>query len=530
MELTSLYFFAFVLFTCFIYYIIPKKAQWIILLIASLIFFVASSGILTLYMLAATLIIYLGALWINKRAEEFNIKKNELTKSERKATKQKLKKAQKCRLAFIVIAVLGILVALKYCNLGVEIANAVAGLFHTGFVFEKFSIILPLGISYYSLMAVSYVTDVYRGISKAEKNPFKVLLFVCYFPHIGEGPFDRYKDLSPQFYTGHKFDSYGFQNGVLLVLFGLFKKMVIADRLGIAVVGIFDHSDEYSGPYIMIATIMYTIQLYCDFSGCINIISGVSEMFGISVAKNFRQPFFAKSINEFWRRWHITLGLWLKEYVYYPIVLSGHFKRVDKFAKNHLKSQHLINVIPAAYALFFVWFSNGLWHGASIKFILYGLYYYFLMMLGELCKPVFEKLICSLRVKENSRWFNILRIVRTFVIVNIGMLLFRCETIVVFAQQFRSLFIWSDIGDSFMSILNGDLGVDKYDFILVIICVVILIVFDYCRERNIHFRKYVLKKNIFIRYAFYMFCIFVILIFGVYGAGFDSASFIYGGF
>lgn len=171
MELTSLYFIAFVLFSCLVYYLVPKKTQWCILLAASVIFFVVSSGFLTVYMLATTLIIYLGALWLNKKSEAFEVQKKSMEKAERKAAKKQLKKAQKLRLAVIVVAVLGILVVLKYCNLGVEVVNFFNGIFHAGFELDKFSIILPLGISYYSLMAVSYVTDVYRGIVKAEKKP-----------------------------------------------------------------------------------------------------------------------------------------------------------------------------------------------------------------------------------------------------------------------------------------------------------------------------------------------------------------------
>lgn len=526
MELTSLYFIAFVLLTCLIYYLVPKKVQWGVLLVASLVFFVMSSGILTVYMLAATLIIYLGALWLNKKSEDFDAHKKSMEKAERKAAKKQLKKAQKLRLALIVVAVLGILVVLKYCNLGVEIANFFNGIFHTGVEFEKFSIILPIGISYYSLMAVSYVTDVYRGIIKAEKNPLRVLLFVSYFPHIVEGPFDRYKDLSVQFNVPHKFDYDRFCKGLILVLFGFFKKMVIADRLGITVSDIFVNASEHSGPAIVIATVMYTFQLYCDFSGCIDIISGVSELFGIKVAENFRQPFFSKSINEFWRRWHITLGLWLKEYVYYPVILSGHFKAVDKFAKKHLKSNHLINVIPAAYALFFVWFSNGLWHGASMKYILYGLYYYFLMMLGELCKPLFEKMKDKLHIKEGNKPFAAFQMLRTFVIVNIGMLLFRSATISEFGQLLRQT--WSSF--NYISGLFEVLDVSKRVVFGIIGIIVVFIVSVLKEKSGNELYAKMLNSKTYLIHACGVTLILCILFFGVYGPSFDVSDFVYAQF
>lgn len=527
MELTSLYFIAFVLFSCLVYYLVPKKAQWCILLAASMFFFVMSSGILTVYMLAATAIIYFGALWLNKKSEVFETQKKSMEKAERKAAKKQLKKAQKFRLAAIVVAVLGILVVLKYCNLGVEIANFFNGIFHTGIEFEKFSIILPLGISYYSLMAVSYVTDVYRGIVKAEKNPLRVLLFVSYFPHIVEGPFDRYKGLSVQFNAPHKFNYDNFCKGLILVLYGFFKKMVIADRLGITVSEIFNNASDHSGPAIVIATVMYTIQLYCDFSGCIDIVSGVSELFGIKVAENFRQPFFSKSINEFWRRWHITLGLWLKEYVYYPVILSGHFKAVDKFAKKHLKSNHLINVIPAAYALFFVWFSNGLWHGASMKYILYGLYYYFLMMFGELCKPLFEKLKNKLHIKDDNKPFAVFQMLRTFAIVNIGMLLFRSATVGEFFGLVRKSFSPFNPIISLREIYYG-----FTDTIPAVIAILVLLVIGILRERHpkTKVREMLFNRPFVIRYSLIVALTIYVLLFGIYGPGYDAQEFVYAQF
>lgn len=526
MKLTSIYFFAFVLVTCLVYYLVPKKVQWVVLLASSMVFFVMSSGVLTVYMLATTAIVYGGALWLNKHREAFESNKKELDKAQRKEAKKKLKKEQKLRVAAIAVVVLGILVVLKYCNLGVEIANLFMRLFHLVYSFEMFSIVLPLGISYYTLMAVSYVTDVYRGIIKAEKNPLRVLLFVSYFPHIVEGPFDRYKDLREQFNAPHRFDYDNFCKGIILVLFGLFKKMVIADRLGITVSEIFTNSNEHTGPAIVIATVMYTIQLYCDFSGCIDIISGVSELFGIKVAENFRQPFFSKSINEFWRRWHITLGLWLKEYVYYPVILSGHFKAVDKFAKKHLKSQHLINVIPAAYALFFVWFSNGLWHGASLKYILYGLYYYFLMMLGELCKPLFEKLKAKMHIKDENKPFALFQMLRTFVIVNIGMLLFRSATVGEFFALLKQAGTSINYLEGAKEIMFLSKGLGFAFFGIVVVFVVSLV-----KEKNhtISLRDTLYQKSYILRYSIVLFLLIFTIVFGIYGSD-NAATFVYAQF
>ena len=428
MEITTLVFLAFVGVSCLVYYIVPKKIQWCVLLVASLLFFVFSSALLTIYMLITTGITYAGSLIIQKNKDLFVIKKKELPKEERKSYKQRSKKRQKILVAIFSVSVIAILVALKYCNFLGDIVNSVAGMFALNKLIPKFNILLPLGISYYTLMSVSYIVDVHRGLIVAERNPFRVLLYVSYFPHIVEGPFDRYKDLDKQFRTPHKFDYEKFTGSIVLIMFGLYKKLVIADRIGFVLSDYFDNVTENSMLGLSIAIVLYTFQLYMDFSGCIDIVSGVSELFGVRVAQNFRQPFFSKSINEFWRRWHITLGLWLKEYVFYPITLSGHFKKVNQFVRKHTKNKTLSTFVPAAYSLFFVWFCNGLWHGASIKFILYGLYYYVLMMIGQLLTPLFNFIKNKLHIK-NGRIFRSFQILRTFFIVNIGMLLFKSATV-----------------------------------------------------------------------------------------------------
>ena len=525
MELKSLVFLFFVLASCLLYYIVPRKAQWVILLVSSLVFYVLACGALILYMIAATAIVYFGALWLEHKDLSFEAQTNGLDKAARKDAKKKHKRSQKKRIAAIVIAALSILVVLKYSVLGLSLVNRVLAPFHKGLSFERFRFALPLGISYYTLMAVSYVTDVYRGVVKAEINPFRVLLFISFYPHITEGPFDRYKDLSEQFSQPHAFDYDLFCNGCILILYGYFKKMVIADRLGITVSEVFQNVDDYSGSAVAIASILYTIQLYCDFSGCIDIVSGVSELYGIKLAENFRQPFFSKSINEFWRRWHITLGLWLKEYVYYPVVLSGHFKKVDKFAKKFLKSPTLIGFIPAAYSLFFVWISNGLWHGASVHYIVYGLYYYCLMMMGELIKPL------ALRINEKlhfmgSGLYSFFQVLRTLFIVNTGMLLFRSASISEFFQLLRkalSSFHYL-AGSKEILLVSKDIVFALFAFLFVVLIGILKE-----KQPSVPIRERLSRKPL-LRYVLVLALITYILTFGIYGPSYHAADFLYAQF
>lgn len=529
MSITSLAFVIFVLAFVVIYYLVPKKAQWVVLLIASLTFYALSSTVLTVFMLASTLLIHLGATKIQKLSDDFKAKKSELEKAERKELKAKTKKKQKSVLTAIVILNIFILAILKYINFLGGIGNSIISIFTHEDVIPVFSFILPLGISYYTLMAISYIVDVYRGSIKAEKNIFRLLLYVCYFPHILEGPFDKFKDLNEQFKEEHKFDYDAVKDGAVLALFGLFKKLVIADRIGLIASGVFNQFDDMAGTSVAVAVVAYTIQLYCDFSGCIDIVAGVSEMFGIKLAQNFNQPFFSRSVNEFWRRWHITLGLWLKEYVFYPVSLSGSFKKVNASVKKHIKNDYFTQMIPAAYALFFVWFCNGIWHGASGKYIIYGLYYYVIMMLGEFTKPVTDKLCSALKINREAKLYHLFQMVRTFLIVNVGMLIFRSATIkeaaVTIVKMFTSV--------SFTQIIDRDIipRISFRDYALLFVCIIILFIVGLVKEKGHDIRAELNQKPFILRWIVYLALIFSLLILGMYGsnASGDAAA-IYGQF
>ena len=529
MTYTSFVFIIFLAASCLIYYLVPKKAQWVVLLAASLVFYIISCKELALVMAASALTVYGGALGIQRLADSFKQKREGLDKVQRKELKAQINKKKKALLSVVVVLNIATLALLKYCNFFGSIINWAAGIFKAGQVIPAVSIILPLGISYYTLMAVSYIVDVYRGKIEAERNYFRLLLFVCYFPHIMEGPFDRYDKLNEQFRQPHFLDLELIRSGAVLLMWGLFKKLVIADRAGLIAAGIFDNADSLSGTSVIIAMLAYTLQIYADFSGCIEIVSGASELFGIKIAENFRQPFLSRSINEFWRRWHITLGLWLKEYVFYPVSLSSGFKRVNTFVSKHIKSQHLVKLLPAAYALLFVWLCNGIWHGAGGKYIFYGLYYYALMMLGELAKPVTDRLISAFKINTDSKLYHFWQGVRTFVIVNFGMLIFRSTTVQesthLFCRMFSSVNLFELFTDDF-TIEH----ISNKDYLLLALCVVLLAVIGILKEKGTDIRTAIFSKPIVIRWALYLALIFATIIFGMYGGDFGNAAMIYGEF
>ena len=254
-----------------------------------------------------------------------------LEKGEKKIIKRTGKRKKRLLLVLSVIINLGILIVMKYTNLITGTLNSLIG---TSIPAVKW--FLPLGISYYTLQAISYLTDVYHGNCGASRDPVKVALFLSFFPHILEGPFSRFGDVGEQLSTSHSFDYSRAKFGLQLMIWGYFKKMIVADRAAQFVNQVFNHSNEYTGIINVLAVVLYTLQIYAEFSGCIDIMTGIAQVLGVSLPLNFRQPFFAKSVQEFWQRWHITLGLWMKEYVFYPISCSKLCVRMTEKAARRL--------------------------------------------------------------------------------------------------------------------------------------------------------------------------------------------------
>lgn len=528
MTIVSLKFLAFIAMISLMYFVMPKKVRWMTLLLASYVYYFISSKTLTVYLIITTISVYLAARGLEKIDIKLKKECEGKDKQQKKELKNKAKKQKKTLILLAILINFGILVFLKYCNFLSENINRILNLINVNYELPLRTIILPLGISYYTLQAISYVVDVYRGKYKPEKNIFKVALFLSFFPQMLEGPIGRYEDLSHQLYEPHKFDYGRMKFAIQLMLWGFFKKMVIADRAGLYVNEVFNNYLDYSGIVIVVAVILYTIQIYADFSGCIDIVRGTAQIFGIDLAENFKRPFFSKDIQEFWRRWHITLGAWLREYIFYPISFSKTCMNLTAKSKKIFKG-YIGKLIPAAFALFFVWFVNGIWHGASWKYIFYGLYYYILTMLGMLFEPVFNKIINKLKINTNCFSYRLWQMFRTTVIVLIGMLIFRANRLKTAWVIFKSIFTFENIGKLF----NGDLfriGITSGDFIIIVIGVIIMFVVSLLKEKGISIREKISKQNIAFRWILYYGIIFSIIIFGVYGAGYDASSFIYGQF
>lgn len=252
-------------------------------------------------------------------------------------------------------------------------------------------------------------------------------------------------------------------------------------------------------------------------------------MFDISIAENFRRPFFSSSINEFWRRWHITLGAWLKDYVFYPVSLSGHFRRINEKLRKHISSSHMLSLLPGAYALFFVWFCNGLWHGASGKYIFYGLYYYILMMLGQLLRPVTVRIIKSLGISEDAKLYRLFEIIRTCIIVCFGMLIFRAESLAKAWQMFTDIFTrFNLLGASGSELIFK--GICCWDYLILAAGFATLLITSVMEERGCDLLEGLSRKSLPLRWSIYLLLLFSVIIFGAYGGNFTNTAFIYGEF
>lgn len=427
MSLITGKFFLFLVILFLAYYLLPnKKYQWVLLLCGSLFFYVNSSIYYLIFLLISSASTYLLGIKIEE-AENKSVAK---------------------RLMKLAIAVnIGILFILKYTVLVVDIIASIMEISA-----PEVNFILPLGISFYTFMVVSYIADVYKGEIKPENNFFKYLLYVSYFPQIIEGPINRYSHMKDELYNEHKFDFERCKNASYRILMGLFKKVVIAGRFGVYVDRVFDNVSGYNGLTLLLATVFYVVQLYADFSGCMDLVLGISELFGIKMAENFNLPLFSENVSEFWRRWHITLGAWFKDYIYYPVFRSELSKKIKSiFTKTFLKKQAMN--MCAAVALFCVWFFTGLWHGAAIHYVVWGLYYAVILIFDLFMTNNFKKWKKKLGITKDTKWYKVFSIIRTLIIVTFGELIFRANTMADVSYMIKK--IGSDFSLSFASISNA---------------------------------------------------------------------------
>ena len=514
--------FTFLLFSVAIvafYYILPKKSQKYVLLAANVVFYI-SAGFKYVPFLSATLITsYFAGKTIGGiyEKEKLLLQKCSCPAEKKEVRAADKKKAKKILLLSFFVTI-GLLAVCKYTVFFLENVTGLIGYQLP----EDFSMIVPIGISFYTFMAVSYVLDIYWKRYQAEQSLFSYALFLTYFPHIVQGPIGRYNrfrnQISPE---GVSFDPVTVSQGAQLVLWGLFKKLVIADRLNIFVSDIYAHHGEYKGVILALATVLYSIQIYADFSGCIDIVSGVSEALGIKLQKNFNHPYFSKTIPEFWRRWHISLGEWFKDYIYYPVSVSKIVKKVKKNSKN----QRFAELFAACLPIFVVWMITGIWHGASWNYVAWGLYYAVIMIASVIFEPTGQKIKSRLAIDEELFSWKLFRMARTFILCSIGRVFFRADGLKAALIILKNMFTGIQMGQ----VASDELfthGLNVMEFSLVVLAIGVLWAVDMLQER-FSVRKEFQKQGLIFRWLIIFAGIFAVIVFGVYGPGYDASSFIY---
>lgn len=529
MAYSSVMYLVFFLGSAYILYtLVPRKFKWAVLLLFSYGYYFINSGKYIIFLLATTISVYIAGLFLNKIDDGFKLVKKNIPREDKKEYKAVIEWQKKAVVTLTVLFNFGILVLLKYNEFFSTEFNRIFDLCHIPVNLPMRHFILPLGISFYTLQAVSYIIDVKRGKYRATDNLCKVALYLAFFPQIVEGPIGRFDLLADQLYEGHKFSYENLTFGIQLILWGLFKKIVIADRANMFVSEIFDNYSSYSGFVVFAAMLLYTLQIYTEFSGCMDIVTGSAQMFGVTLSKNFERPFFSRSVSEFWRRWHMTLGGWFRDYVFYSVSLSKGFTRFSKKVKEKL-TPFFGSLVPAAGAMLVVWFGTGIWHGASLKYIAYGLYYYAIMVCGMLFEPVFARTCSVLHINREAGWFRLFQMLRTFILVNIGMLMFNAKSFMTFCHMFVSMFK----NFNFDMVNDGTfflLGCDRHDFLVLAIGTIIVFIVSILQEMGHSLRLELAKSNIVLRWAVYYVLLFSIIIFGAYGDNYDVIGFIYAQF
>lgn len=529
MSFTSVMFFLFILIGIFIYYMLPKKMQWIWLLMMSYMYYFTFSIKASVFMIFTTITVYLGGRYINKInvESEDNITrlKKEQSNKEVKKYKDYVRKKKRIALAVVVVIVFGILAMVKYCNFAIENINTILTHFGSGNTLRFFDVILPIGISFYSFQSVSYIIDVYQNKYRCENNIFKLALFVSFFPQILQGPIGRYDRLGCQLYEGHDFNLKRIQYGLQRVGWGIAKKVILADTAAPLVTNVFTNYGMYTGLHYIVAVLMYSVQLYMDFSGGMDIVIGVAQMFGITMDENFRQPYFSKSIGEFWRRWHITLGAWMKDYIFYPLSLSNNMHRFSKWAKKHF-GNHIGKTLPICFVNILIFFIVGVWHGAAWKYVIYGLYNGFIIAFSNLAEPLYEKGLKICHINGKGKQWSAFKVLRTFILVNIGWYfdMGSCFSSAIYMLK------ESITGFNIRQFIDGsllELGIDLKEYIVIIIGCLIVFVVSILKEKGVNIRESIARKPIIVRWTIYYALIILILIVGYSG---NTQGFIYANF
>ena len=522
-----LFAFAFLPLSILAYGTAPKKARWAVLLGASYLFFWFLSGALVAFIAASTASVYLCGLGMARMMA----KRDELVKEapkEKRRIKKECKRRMKLVLAAGVAVNIGMLVALKYLGFFSGTFSSLLALAGISVPTVVTSIGVPIGISFYTLMAVSYLVDVYRETVQADRNIARIALFLSFFPQIMEGPICRYGQTAQSLFAGEPLKRENLYAGSLRILYGVAKKVVVADRLNAFIKPVFDNYASYDGGVIALAAVLYTFQLYCDFSGTMDVAIGIARIFNVELPENFRQPFFSRTASEFWKRWHITLGTWFKDYVYYPVSLSKPCKALTSSARKKLGNRYG-PLLASSVALLAVWVGNGLWHGAGSQYLFFGLYYFVMIMAGGLIEPVSQSWAAKLGIDRNCAAYRAFQIARTLVVIFVGELFFRANGLQAGLGMF-SIMVGNFTLDSFLQGRIFSMGLDLPDFAIVVVSLLGVLAVGLAKERGKDPLGSICSRSALPRWSVWIALALFIVVFGAYGRGYTPVDPMYAQF
>ena len=529
MAFTSAWFLLFAALTLLVYYLVPKRVQWWVLLAASYGFYAYAGAHYLLFILFTTLVSYVIARIMQRRADAEDAfvesHRDTLEKSERKAYRAKEKKKRFSILLLGLFLTLGVLAVLKYTGFVLSGINSMV----SSFGYQTFSVpslLLPLGISFYTFQSVGYLIDVYRKKSKAEKNLAKFALFVSFFPQLIQGPISRFSDLGAQLYAPHSFDGQGFGAGLIRVVWGYFKKVVVADTAMIAVRTLVTENATYNGVYVFLLILLYSAQIYGDFTGGIDITIGLSEMMGIRLAENFNRPFASRSTKEYWRRWHITMGSWFTDYIFYPLSVTPSMQKLSKWSRAKL-GESVGKRIPVYTATIVTWFLTGLWHGAGMNFIVWGLLNCLVILVSQELQPLYNRFHKHFPGVAENRFWIFWQCARTFLLMGL------IRSLDCYRDVSLTFRLWGSMltAGNWGALFSGGLfsfGLTMEHWILLLSAIALIcLVSTLGKDQPLRYR---LAKHPLLLCLCACALVILILIFGAYGMGFDASDFIYGQF
>ncbi len=482
-----------------VFFLIPKRMQTYWLLLTSYVFYMGWNPKYALLLLFSTAATFVSSLLID-RAKQSAQRARQEGKTPRNWAK--------LFVALCLIVNLAILFLFKYFDFMIDNINALLKSTGRELIRPAFDVLLPVGISFYIFQALSYTLDAYRGDVPIEHNFFKYAAFVSFFPQLVAGPIERSSNLLAQFNTPKTFDIDRVRNGLMLMVWGFFEKIVIADRAAILVNQVFNYSTYYSGFEVLVGMLLFAVQIYGDFAGYSDIAIGAAQVMGFDLMANFRRPYFAQSVGDFWRRWHISLSTWFRDYLYIP--LGGN--RRGKLRQN-------IN-------LMIVFLVSGLWHGAAWTYVLWGGLNGAYQVIGSRTKPLRERAMRRLNMRRDTFSHKVLRALITFLLIDVSWVFFRASTVGQAFSMLGSLFgtfnPWIFVDGSLLN-----MGLSLAEWMVLLLSIGALVIVSALKERGMALRDTLAKQEAWFRWLICLGAVFAVLIFGIYGPGFDAASFIY---